>query len=201
MAFCGYCGTPLAEVSYAPCPQCGNPSNGAPRGTKAPPAAGSGSKTAMIVVMVIVGGFFLIAVLGIIAAIAIPNFIMAKERSQQKRTMADIRSVSTAIEAYATDKNEYPNATSIEELGPMLSPTYIREVPVRDGWMHSLRYETWAREKDRDSYAVGSAGKDGRFEKEALKDYEGGTTSQFDCDIVFSNGSFLQYPEGVQRSN
>jgi len=203
MPFCAYCGNQLAEVSYAPCPQCGNPSNGAPRGTKAPAAAaaGGGSKTAMIVVIVLVGGFVLIAVIGILAAIAIPNILTAQERARQKRTMADIRMVSTAIEAYATDKNQYPNATSIEELRPLLSPTYLREVPVRDGWMHSLRYGTWAREKDLDSYAVVSAGKDGRFEKESLKDYEGGTTSQFDCDIVFSNGSFLQYPEGVQRSN
>lgn len=199
MAFCAYCGNQLAEVSYAPCPQCGNPSNGAPRGAKAPPAQASGSKTAMIVVIVLVGGFFLIAILGILAAIAIPNLITAQHRSRQKRTMADMRSVSTAIEAYATDKNEYPNAKSTEELGPLLSPTYIRVMPVQDGWMHSLRYETWAREKELDSYAVASAGKDGRFEKESLKDYEAGTTNQFNCDIVFANGTFVQYPEGVQR--
>lgn len=200
MAFCAYCGTQLAEVSYAPCPQCGNPSNGAPRGAKAPPVPGAkASKTAMIVVIVIVGGFFLIAVIGILAAIAIPNLLTAQHRSKQKRTMTDIRSVATAVEAYATDKNQYPNATSIDALGPLLSPTYIRTMPSIDGWGHALRYAGWSRANELDSYAVASAGKDGIFEKESLQEYEAGTTSAFDCDIVFANGTFVRYPEGLQR--
>jgi general secretion pathway protein G len=199
MAFCAYCGTQLAEVSYAPCPSCGNPSNGAPKGSIAPPAPSGGSKTAMIVVIVVVIGFFLVAVIGIIAAIAIPNLLNAKERSIQKRTMADIRSVSTAIEAYATDKNQYPNATSMDGLRPQLTPTYIRELPAVDGWGTELRYEAWSRANELDSYAVGSAGKDKTFEHDTLQEYNQGPTTQFDRDIVFSNGNFVQYPEGVQK--
>jgi len=154
----------------------------------------------MIVVIVIIGGFFLIAVLGILAAIAIPNLVTAQQRSRQKRTMADLRSVATAVEAYATDKNEYPKATSIEELRPLLAPTYIRDVPLRDGWERSLRYETWTRDRELDSYAFGSAGKDGVFEKESLQEYTGGGVSGFDRDIVFANGNFVQYPQGSGNS-
>src|ERR1051325_11334509 len=100
MAFCAYCGTQLAEVSYTPCPNCGNPSNGAPRGTIAPPPpSAGGSMTAMIIVAVQIGGFVLVAVIGILAAIAIPNLLHATQRSKQKRTMADVRSISTAGDA------------------------------------------------------------------------------------------------------
>ena len=201
MAFCAYCGTQLAEVSYAPCPNCRNPSNGAPPGTIAPvaPVQSSGTKTATIVIAVVVGGFVLIAVIGILAAIAIPNLLTATNRSQQKRTMADMRSIATAVEAYATDHNQYPNADSVDGLGPMLTPTYIRQVPSMDGWSHPLRYEAWSREKDFDTYAVGSAGKDGIWEHESLQEYSQGTAQKFDCDIVYANGTFVQYPEGTQR--
>jgi type II secretory pathway pseudopilin PulG len=204
MAFCAYCGTQLAEVSYAPCPNCGNPSNGAPRGSVAPPVPGSsGSKTAIIVVVLVVGGFFLIAIIGILAAIAIPNMTMAKNRASQKRTMADLRSIATACEAYATDKNQYPNATSVEGLRPLLSPTYMRDVPLKDGWGTDFRYEAWSRANELDSYAVGSAGKDKKFDHDVLHEYgeTPSSTTQFDCDIVFSNGNFVQYPDlqGVQR--
>src|ERR1051325_10004843 len=217
MSFCAYCGTQLAEVSYTPCPNCGNPSNGAPRGTIAPPPpSAGGSKTAMIIVAVLIGGFVLdaatriicgpvliggfvlVAVIGILAAIAIPNLLTATQRSKQKRTMADVRSISTAVEAYATDKNQYPNATSMETLRPLLAPTYIRDVPSMDGWGHALRYEAWSRANELDSYAVGSAGKDGVWEHDNLRDYTQGPTQPFDCDIVYSNGNFVQYPGTTQ---
>lgn len=198
MAFCAYCGTQLAEVSYNPCPRCGNPSNGAPRGTVAPPAAGGGSKTVMIIVLVVVGGFFLIAIIGILAAIAIPNLLTAKNRAMQKRTMADMRSLATACEAYATDHNRYPEAASVAALAPLLTPTYIREVPVKDGWTHDLKYQAWTRERDFDSYGFLSGGKDGAFEHESVQEYTPGATTQFDCDIVYANGTFVQYPQGTQ---
>ena len=201
MAFCAYCGNQLAEVSYAPCPNCGNPSNGAPRGTPAPmaPAPKSGSNTALIVIGVVVGLFVIIAVIGIIAAIAIPNMLTAQERAKQKRTMADVRSLATAVEAYATDKNQYPNATDDEALRPLLTPTYIRELPARDAWMREMSYVAWSRANELDSYAIGSAGKDGRWQHENVDQYTQGPTHNFDCDIVFANGSFVQYPEGVVK--
>ena len=37
-----------------------------------------------------------VAIIGILAAIAIPNLLTAMQRSKQKRSMADIRSIATA---------------------------------------------------------------------------------------------------------
>ncbi|MBZ5641051.1 MAG: prepilin-type N-terminal cleavage/methylation domain-containing protein, partial [Acidobacteriia bacterium] len=48
-----------------------------------------------------------VAIIGIIAAIAIPNLLNAIDRGKQKRTMADIRSIGTAVESYAIDNNYY----------------------------------------------------------------------------------------------
>ena len=52
-----------------------------------------------------------IAIIGILAAIAIPNLLNAVQRGKQKRTMSDMRALATAIEAYAVDNNIYPAAT------------------------------------------------------------------------------------------
>src|SRR5437588_4537932 len=48
-----------------------------------------------------------VAIIGILASIAIPNLLTAMQRSKQKRTMADMRTIGTAWEARATDVNRY----------------------------------------------------------------------------------------------
>jgi len=196
MAYCAYCGNPLAEVSNAPCPQCGNPSNGAPRRVG---AGKSGANTAVIVIAIVAGLFVLVAIVGILAAIAIPNFLTAQGRAQQKRTMADLRTLGTALEAPATDHDQYPRADSVAGLASSLSPTYIRHLPSKDGWGHDVKYECWPADACT-SYAVGSPGKDGQWERASLQDYASGSaTVRFDADIVFSDGKFVQYPEGTPQ--
>lgn len=49
-----------------------------------------------------------VAIIAILAAIAVPNFLEAQTRSKVSRARADIRSVATALEAYAVDYNRYP---------------------------------------------------------------------------------------------
>jgi general secretion pathway protein G len=117
--------------------------------------------------------------------------------------MADIRTMGTAVEAYSTDKNAYPSVNSVEELRPLLVPTYVRTLPAHDGWNGEYRYEC-VETKDGvcSRYAIASGGKDQRFERSALREYLGGAagaTSNFDCDVVYSNGEFVEYPEGTQR--
>ncbi|MBX3729888.1 MAG: prepilin-type N-terminal cleavage/methylation domain-containing protein [Candidatus Sumerlaeia bacterium] len=49
-----------------------------------------------------------VAIIAILAAIAVPNFLEAQVRSKVSRVKADMRSVATALEAYAVDYNKYP---------------------------------------------------------------------------------------------
>lgn len=49
-----------------------------------------------------------VAIIAILAAIAVPNFLEAQVRSKVSRVKSDMRSLATAIEAYATDYNVYP---------------------------------------------------------------------------------------------
>jgi len=49
-----------------------------------------------------------VAIIAILAAIAVPNFLEAQVRSKVSRCKADMRSMATAIEAYAVVENSYP---------------------------------------------------------------------------------------------
>ncbi len=49
-----------------------------------------------------------VAIIAILAAIAVPNFLEAQVRSKVSRAKADMRSLATAIEAYAVDNTVYP---------------------------------------------------------------------------------------------
>ena len=138
-----------------------------------------------------------VAIIGIIAAIAIPNLLNAINRGRQKRSMADLRTVGTAVEAYAVDMAFYPTFASGDFSTTwygFLEPTYVKTVPRNDGWRTSFRANSESR-----FYTLGSAARDRDFEFN-LSDatYNGRTTQSMDCDIVYSNGSFMSYPEGIQ---
>ena len=49
-----------------------------------------------------------VAIIAILAAIAVPNFLEAQTRSKVARCKEDMRSMATAIESYAVDYNAHP---------------------------------------------------------------------------------------------
>ena len=53
-----------------------------------------------------------VAIIAILAAIAIPNFLAAQTRSKVARVKADMRSIATALEAYDIDFGQYPYYTN-----------------------------------------------------------------------------------------
>lgn len=53
-----------------------------------------------------------VAIIAILAAIAVPNFLEAQVRSKVARVRSDIRSYATALEAYYIDNNAYPPSGS-----------------------------------------------------------------------------------------
>ncbi|MDX2177031.1 MAG: prepilin-type N-terminal cleavage/methylation domain-containing protein [Candidatus Sumerlaeia bacterium] len=50
-----------------------------------------------------------VAIIAILAAIAVPNFLAAQTRSKVSRVKADLRTIATGLESYFTDYNRYVN--------------------------------------------------------------------------------------------
>ncbi len=66
-----------------------------------------------------------VAIIAILAAIAVPNFLEAQVRSKVSRVKADMRSLATAIEAYATAHTRYPEKIDGSE-SPPYPEGYVR---------------------------------------------------------------------------
>ncbi len=58
-----------------------------------------------------------VAIIAILAAIAVPNFLEAQTRSRVSRTMNDLRAISLAMETYRVDNNSYPACDYDSPLG------------------------------------------------------------------------------------
>jgi type II secretion system protein G len=137
-----------------------------------------------------------VAIIGIIAAIAIPNLLNAINRGRQKRTMADMRSIATAIESYAVDNNFYPKVgTDYDVIKSYISPTYIKLSPPKDGWGSPFGVIVDAPGID---YTIWSAGSD---KNPTLSAGTAGPSTRFADDIVYSSGSFTHWPEGIQTGS
>src|SRR5215213_7337655 len=83
-----------------------------------------------------------VAIIAILAAIAVPNFLEAQMRAKVSRAKSDMRTMATAIEAKSVDKNgRYSYCPSSRWITPNLksltSPVaYITSLP-QDPFMHS----------------------------------------------------------------
>ena len=133
-----------------------------------------------------------VAIIGIIAAIAIPNLLNAINRGRQKRTMSDMRTIATAIEAYAVDNSFYPRGVADPNgLADHVAPTYVKNMPTRDGWRNQMNMTT---ETNGGTYTLVSLARDAATDNCAML----GPTTDFDSDICYSSGTFIQWPEGIQ---
>jgi len=133
-----------------------------------------------------------VAIIGLITAIAIPNLLNAIKRSRQTRSINDLRTISNGLSIYHQDVANFPRASSLDDLAnisDVLIP-YIGTVPVLDGWSKTFQYKS-----DGNTYTLCSLG-DNFI---ADMPWENGFTSHFDEDIVILNGFFLQIPEGSQN--
>ena len=146
-----------------------------------------------------------VAIIGILAAIAIPNLLTALQRSRQKRSMADMRSVATAWESRATDTNSYTAAGAlltwpapsqdVTVIESLLTPTYTRKFTRYDAWGSAFQVGFTPR-----TYSIESIGADQKDDGDGtISSATPIVTNHFDCDMVFSNGNFVVYPEGIQN--
>lgn len=74
-----------------------------------------------------------VAIIGILAAIALPNFLNAQLRAKVSRVQAELKTIETAMEMYRMDNNKYLRRNEInrkDELALLTTPiAYINFIP------------------------------------------------------------------------
>lgn len=132
-----------------------------------------------------------VAIIGIIAAIAIPNLLVALQKGKQKATMGDMKSIGSGIESYNTDWSFVPKASyTALTTATYFSPFYIKVLPALDGWGTMFEYTYTG-----DLYTVRSYGRDKAATNPPTPAlYDVTTLGDFNNDIYFSDGQFTVGP-------
>ncbi len=118
--YCPKCGTQNDDNNFR-CIKCGTIIQQIPHATTPVKASG----TIGVVLAIIAGVMLFIAIIGILAAIAIPQFSAYRTRSYNSAAQADLRNAATAQEAYYIDNVTYTD--SIEDLAGSFYGLYISE--------------------------------------------------------------------------
>jgi type II secretion system protein G len=75
-----------------------------------------------------------VAIIGILASIAVPNFMNAQVRAKIARSQRDSRSIAMAIRMYSMDRNMYPVRAGWmdERYIPLTTPiSYMSSIPLK----------------------------------------------------------------------
>jgi prepilin-type N-terminal cleavage/methylation domain-containing protein len=153
-----------------------------------------------------------VAIIGILAALLIPNAMMALQKAKVRGTQKDISTIATTILDYVTDKSIPPanNGDISTTLKSALSPVYLKVLPLTDQWGTNFKVYTGVAVNSvygfsgasADDFVVASYGRDKLVETAWTYNaatpesglYTLSTTAAFDYDIVNWNGSFVRGP-------
>lgn len=86
-----------------------------------------------------------VAIIGILAAIAIPNFLQAQTRAKVSRALAELDTCAKAIEVYHVDNNYYPADVPGGFLPFWLTTpvAYLANHQMEDPFQPKLRYDPY----------------------------------------------------------
>lgn len=158
-----------------------------------------------------------VAIIGIIAAILIPNLLDALQKAKQKRTVGDMRDVGAAWFSWLTDQvgaaaagqgtQTYilPSGTNmtgdalLSTLYPSQNMFYIQEVPNKDGWANAYNYIYSGNPLSAQVMAIASPGRTGTAVQAGATVSPVGPfiASDYDQDIIWADGFFVRYPAGA----
>lgn len=163
-----------------------------------------------------------VAIIGILAALLIPNAMSALQKAKQKGTIKDINTIATGLMDYVTDKGTAPTGANGQLTGTSdpvvtaLQGFYLKTFPVRDQWGHffyvytgtnvqgnafQISYPSGQQAAD-DDFIVGSSGRNTTTTDYGTWDptnpsaalYEVNSMQDFNKEIVNWNGSLVVGP-------
>jgi general secretion pathway protein G len=129
-----------------------------------------------------------VAIIGLLVAIAIPALQYALDKSKQRVTLSDMRMVANAVMTYNLDTSFFPSdSLNAPQLMNILSPYAGRSLPETDRWGNFFDYRAGGEE----FYSLECFGRDGIDGTDI--DYL--TRNDFDLDIIHARGAFAASPD------
>lgn len=154
-----------------------------------------------------------VAIIGIIAALLIPNFLDALQKAKQKRTVADERAMVTAFVSLVTDLSSAAAAgqsgsytvgaggqtpSNVGELELLLVTRYVAAVPVLDGWKNTYEYWMATTLTAPQLFAMRSRGLKGEADTNTYT-ITAFTPTDYEQDIVWSDQFPIKYPSNLKK--
>jgi prepilin-type N-terminal cleavage/methylation domain-containing protein len=150
-----------------------------------------------------------VAIIGILAAMLIPNLLDAMQKAKQKRTLADMRITGTAMFAWLSDEvgaaaagqavtqvnlSQY-DSIDLGDLQLLLVPQYIESIPDRDGWKNLYDFYLDLTDPGGPNVmAITSAGRDATLTGPTYS-ATGFDPTDYDQDIIWADGFFVRWPQ------
>jgi len=141
-----------------------------------------------------------VAIIGIVAAIAIPNVLMAIQRGKQKGSMGDMHSLCNACSAYVIDNSVAPPGGNISDVLALdnFNSFYAQGANAEDAWGTGFEYMRYASGSGySDGYRIRSNGRDGASSTgwTASDSYQCRKLVHFIYDIIFDLGTLTYGPD------
>ncbi|MEN6559297.1 MAG: prepilin-type N-terminal cleavage/methylation domain-containing protein [Acidobacteriota bacterium] len=161
-----------------------------------------------------------VAIIGILAALLIPNALAAIQKAKQKTAMKEIMTMSTGAMDYITDHGDWTNVTqngaiaNATGISVAIAPFYIKACPINDPWntayqcgvgdatnINSYLTGTAATDVGNDDFLFASYGRNGEVgaltydptNPEGSR-YNVSGMSDFDNDLVAWSGNWVIAP-------
>jgi general secretion pathway protein G len=99
-----------------------------------------------------------IIILAILTGIAIPSYMVLRDRARTSAAQSELKNVATALEMYNADNESYPDAENYAAMALLLEAgEYMDPVPLEDPWGEDYTYALDAA----GSYTIASISGDG----------------------------------------
>ena len=164
-----------------------------------------------------------LAIIGILSSIMIPNLIIALQKAKQKRTVGDMRNLGTAWMSWLTDQvgaaaagaaktydasgfTDHSYAQLFGYLHPLDTFFYMQEIPQFDGWRYPLSFGQAASLSAANVLIICASGADGTLTgNDCTKSYQLAPfiATDFNQDMIWGDGYFIRWPstQGTASGN
>ena len=150
-----------------------------------------------------------VAIIGIIAALLVPNLIDSLQKAKQKRTMLDARNTGNSMMAWLTDQasagaagasatvdlSEWTGTGDFAQIASALEPAYIQLVPPRDGWKRSFLYRMDISDPTAQRLFLIASGGSDRSIPSGVYSVGSFDPTDYEEDIIWADGFFLRWPQ------